>query len=47
LVKAGRSTEAKDVVAKMEFLVKGDAKLAWGKVVGELSFEEGPSNSNP
>jgi pentatricopeptide repeat protein len=48
LVKAGRSTEAKDVVAKMEFLVKGDAKLAWGKVVGELSFEEGPPpNSNP
>ncbi|KAF8672365.1 hypothetical protein HU200_049567 [Digitaria exilis] len=38
LVKGGRSTEAKDVVAKMDLLVKGDAKLAWDKVVGELPF---------
>ncbi|WVZ59372.1 hypothetical protein U9M48_009522 [Paspalum notatum var. saurae] len=47
LVKAGRSTEAKDVVAKMELLVKGDAKPAWEKIVGELSFEEGVPISNP
>ncbi|KAJ1295111.1 hypothetical protein BS78_01G198800 [Paspalum vaginatum] len=47
LVKAGRSTEAKDVVAKMELLVKGDAKPAWEKIVGELSFEEGAPISNP
>ncbi|XP_062201428.1 small ribosomal subunit protein mS86 (rPPR1)-like [Phragmites australis] len=47
LVKGGRSTEAKDVVAKMEFLVKGDAKLAWEKIVDELSLEEGAPSSNP
>lgn len=47
LVKAGRSAEARDVVAKMDLLVKGDAKLAWGKVVGELSLEEGAPSSNP
>jgi pentatricopeptide repeat protein len=41
LVKAGRSAEAKDVVAKMAFLVKGDAKLAWEKVVGEFFFQRG------
>jgi pentatricopeptide repeat protein len=47
LVKAGRSEEARNVVAKMDLLVKGDAKLAWGKVVGELSLEEGAPSSNP
>jgi uncharacterized protein YjbJ (UPF0337 family) len=31
----------------MDLLVKGDAKLAWGKVVGELSLEEGAPSSNP
>ncbi|XP_062205794.1 small ribosomal subunit protein mS86 (rPPR1)-like [Phragmites australis] len=47
LVKGGRSTEAKDVVAKMNYRVKGDAKLAWEKIVGELSLEEGAPSSNP
>ncbi|OEL32716.1 hypothetical protein BAE44_0006267 [Dichanthelium oligosanthes] len=47
LVKGGRSSEARDVVAKMDLLVKGDAKLAWVKVVGELSLEEGAPSSNP
>ncbi|CAL4925520.1 unnamed protein product [Urochloa decumbens] len=47
LVKGGRSEEARDVIAKMDLLVKGDAKLAWGKVVGELSLEEGAPSSNP
>ncbi|KAL5224445.1 hypothetical protein ABZP36_011084 [Zizania latifolia] len=47
LVKDGRSAEAKDVVAKMSLLVKGDAKVAWEKIVGELSLEEGKPSSNP
>ncbi|PAN46801.1 hypothetical protein PAHAL_9G215300 [Panicum hallii] len=47
LVKSGRSEEARNVVAKMDLLVKGDAKLAWGKVVGELSLEDGAPSSNP
>ncbi|XP_015697031.2 pentatricopeptide repeat-containing protein At1g61870, mitochondrial-like [Oryza brachyantha] len=47
LVKGGRSAEAKDVVAKMNFLVKGDAKVAWEKIVGELSLEEGTPSSKP
>uniref|UniRef100_A0A0D9XKT8 Pentacotripeptide-repeat region of PRORP domain-containing protein n=1 Tax=Leersia perrieri TaxID=77586 RepID=A0A0D9XKT8_9ORYZ len=46
LVKGGKSVEAKDVVAKMNLLVKGDAKVAWEKVVGELSLE-GAASSNP
>ncbi|KAG2537405.1 pentatricopeptide repeat-containing protein At1g09820-like [Panicum virgatum] len=47
LVKSGRSEEARNVVAKMDLLVKGDAKLAWGKIVGELSLEDGAPSSNP
>lgn len=47
LVKGGRSAEAKGVVAKMNFLVKGDAKVAWEKIAGELSLEEGAPGSNP
>ncbi|CAN6287926.1 unnamed protein product [Urochloa humidicola] len=47
LVKGGRSEEARDVIAKMDLLVKGDAKLAWGKIVGELSLQEGAPSSNP
>uniref|UniRef100_A0A0A9FN91 Uncharacterized protein n=1 Tax=Arundo donax TaxID=35708 RepID=A0A0A9FN91_ARUDO len=47
LVKGGRSAEANNVVDKMNFLVKGDAKLAWEKIVGELSLEEGAPSSNP
>ena len=47
LVKAGRSPEAKDVVAKMNFLVKGDAKVTWEKLAGALSLEEGAPISNP
>ncbi|GJN20901.1 hypothetical protein PR202_gb08335 [Eleusine coracana subsp. coracana] len=47
LVKAGRSAEAQDVVAKIEFLVKGDAKPAWQKIVSELSLEKGAPSSNP
>ncbi|EEE51165.1 hypothetical protein OsJ_31940 [Oryza sativa Japonica Group] len=46
LVKGGKSAEAKDVVAKMNLLVKGDAKVAWEKIAGELSLEGTPS-SNP
>jgi pentatricopeptide repeat protein len=47
LVKGGRSADAKNVVAKMNFLVKGDAKVTWEKVAGELSLEEGAPSSNP
>ncbi|KAM3402273.1 hypothetical protein ACQJBY_006285 [Aegilops geniculata] len=47
LVKGGRSAEAKGVVAKMSFLVKGDAKVAWEKIAGELSLEEGAPSSDP
>ncbi|XP_037475344.1 pentatricopeptide repeat-containing protein At3g13150-like [Triticum dicoccoides] len=47
LVKGGRSAEAKGVVAKMNFLVKGDAKVAWEKIAGELSLEEGAPSSDP
>ncbi|KQJ97176.1 pentatricopeptide repeat-containing protein At1g61870, mitochondrial [Brachypodium distachyon] len=47
LVKGGRSTEAKDVVAKMNFLVKGDAIVAWEKIAAELSLEDGAQSSNP
>ncbi|KAE8819028.1 pentatricopeptide repeat-containing protein [Hordeum vulgare] len=47
LVKGGRSAEAKAVVAKMNFLVKGDAKVSWEKIAGELSLEEGAPSSNP
>jgi hypothetical protein len=47
LVKEGRSAEAQDVVAKMELLVKGDAKPAWEKIVGGLSLEKGAPNLNP
>ncbi|KAG2548340.1 pentatricopeptide repeat-containing protein At1g61870, mitochondrial-like [Panicum virgatum] len=47
LVKSGKSEEARNVVAKMDLLVKGDAKLAWGKVVGELSLEDGAPSTNP
>uniref|UniRef100_A0ACD5TJA1 Uncharacterized protein n=1 Tax=Avena sativa TaxID=4498 RepID=A0ACD5TJA1_AVESA len=47
LVKGGRSAEAKGVVAKMNFLVKGDAKVTWENVTGKLSLEEGASSSNP
>ena len=45
-MKGGKSAEAKDVVAKMNLLVKGDAKVAWEKIAGELSLEGTPS-SNP
>ncbi|XP_051187190.1 uncharacterized protein [Lolium perenne] len=47
LVKAGRSADAKHVVAKMNFLVNGDAKATWEKVAGKLSIEEGAPSSNP
>jgi hypothetical protein len=47
LVKAGRSADAKNVVAKMNFLVNGDAKATWEKVAGKLSLEEGAPSSNP
>jgi hypothetical protein len=47
LVKAGRSADAKSVVTKMNFLVKGDAKVTWEKVAGELSLEEVAPSSSP
>ncbi|CAM0956740.1 unnamed protein product [Alopecurus aequalis] len=47
LVKGGRSAEAKDVVAKMSFLVRGEAKVSWEKLAGALFLEEGAPSSNP
>ncbi|KAK1694961.1 hypothetical protein QYE76_011658 [Lolium multiflorum] len=47
LVKAGRPADAKHVVAKMNFLVNGDAKVTWEKVAGKLSVEEGAPSLNP
>ncbi|KAL6640919.1 hypothetical protein ACP70R_019100 [Stipagrostis hirtigluma subsp. patula] len=47
LVKEERSAEAKDIVANMNYLVKGDAKIAWEKIAGELSLGEEAPSSKP